>query len=176
MMGNCCIADEVFPTSEEHEDEALCPLEVLPDPNGGNPPLEFESFKDQIHLQGALDMSDFQDELDREISLNENFVKSVKERIDKDPDDNESSCEQRGFLQTFVLSLFKPGLEIRYDRQEEEQPYQEAHRSFIGQSQDEFLLLLRGWLKNPIKLKDFLIKNIVLSWDFTSGNHLKVPS
>jgi len=40
--------DKVFPNSEEHEDEPLSPLEVLPDPNGGDPPLEFKSFKDQI--------------------------------------------------------------------------------------------------------------------------------
>ena len=39
---------EVFPNSEEHEDEPLGPLEVLPDPNGGDPPLEFKRFKDQI--------------------------------------------------------------------------------------------------------------------------------
>jgi len=153
--------DEVFPNSEEHEDKLLGPLEVLPDPNGGDPPLEFESFKDQIDSQGgyiqqlSLDISDFQDELDRENALTEQLVNSVKERIGKDPEHNESSCEQNNFLQTFVILLFKPGLETRYDRQEEESPYQEDHRSFIGKSQDEFLLLLRDWLKNPIKIDGF---------------------
>ena len=153
--------DEVFPNSEEHEDKLLGPLEVLPAPNRGDPPLEFESFKDQIDLWGgyiqqlALDISDFQDELDRENALTEQLVNSVKERIDKDPDHNKSSCKQKDFLQTFVISLFKPGLESRYDRQEEELPYQEDHRSFVGKSQDEFLLLLRGWLRNPIKFEGF---------------------
>ena len=57
--------DEVFPNSEEHEDKLLGPLEVLPDPNGIEPPLEFESFKDQINSRGgyvqqlALDILDF---------------------------------------------------------------------------------------------------------------------
>jgi hypothetical protein len=66
----------VFSNSEEHEDEPIGPLEVLPDPDDGDPPLDFESFKDQIDSRGgyvqqlALDISDFQDELDREIALN----------------------------------------------------------------------------------------------------------
>jgi hypothetical protein len=58
--------------------------------------------------QLALDISDFQDELDREIALNENIAKTVKERIDKDPDHNESSKEQKDFLQTFLLSTLIP--------------------------------------------------------------------
>jgi hypothetical protein len=153
--------DEVFSNSEEHEDEPIGPLEVLPDPDDGDPPLDFESFKDQIDSRGgyvqqlALDISDFQDELDREIALNENIAKTVKERIDKDPDHNESSKEQKDFLQTFLLSTLIPGLETRYDEQKEEQPYQETHRSFIGQSQDDFLPLVRGWLKNPIKIEGY---------------------
>lgn len=136
-------------------------MEVLPDKNKGEPPLEFESFKDQIDSRGGyvqqlvLDISDFQDELDREIASNENFVKTVKERIDKDPDNNESSSEQKDFRRTFILSTLIPGLETRYDEQKEEQPYQEAPRSFMGQSQDEFLLLVRDWLKNPIKIKGY---------------------
>ena len=153
--------DEVFPNSEEHEDKPLGPLEVLPDPNGGDPPLDFESFKDQIDSRGgyilqlAQDISDFQDELDREVSLNEKIVKTVKEKIDNDPEHKESSCEQKDFLRTFLVSTLIPGLEARYDEQKMGQPYQEAHRSFVGQSQDEFLLLLRGWLKNPIKFEGF---------------------
>jgi len=151
----------VFQNSEEHEDELLHPLEVLPDPNGGDPPLEFERFKDQIDSQGgyilqlAQDISDFQDELDREVALNENIVKRVKEKIDNDPEHKESSCEQKDFLRTFLVSTLIPGLEARYDEQKVEQPYQEAHRSFVWQSQNEFLLLLRGWVKNPIKIKGF---------------------
>ncbi|KIJ93834.1 hypothetical protein K443DRAFT_12560 [Laccaria amethystina LaAM-08-1] len=153
--------DEIFSNSEEHEDEPIGPLEVLPDPDDGDPPLDFESFKDQIDSRGgyvqqlALDISDFQDELDREIALNENIAKTVKERIDKDPDHKESSKEQKDFLQTFLLSTLIPGLETRYDEQKEEQPYQETHRSFIGQSQDEFLPLVRGWLKNPVKIEEY---------------------
>jgi len=100
-------------------------------------------------------MSDFQDELDREVALNEKIVKTVKEKIDDDPEHKESSCKQKDFLRTFLVSTLIPGLEARYDEQKVEQPYQEAHRSFLGQSQDEFLLLLRGWLKNPIKIEGF---------------------
>ena len=167
--------DEIFPNSEEHEDEPLGPLEVLPDPNGGEPPLEFESFKDQIDSRGgyvqqlALDISDFQDELDREIAINEQHVKIVKERIDKDPDNEESSAEQKDFLRTFVVSTLIPGLEARYDEQKEEQPYQEAHRSFIGQSQDEFLLLIRGWLKNPIQIEGYSDKKYRAFVRFAKG-------
>jgi len=113
--------DEVFPNSEEHEDELLGPLEVLPDSNGGDPPLEFKGFKDQIDSQGgyilqlAQDISDFQDELDREVVLNENIIKTVKEKIDNDPEHKESSCEQKDFLRTFLVSTLIPGLEARYD-------------------------------------------------------------
>jgi len=103
----------------------------------------------------AQDISDFQDELDREIVLKENIVKTVKEKIDNDPEHKESSCEQKDFLWTFLVSTLIPGLEARYDEQKVEKPYQEAHRSFVGQSKDEFLLLLRGWLKNPIKIEGF---------------------
>ena len=76
---------------------------MLP-PNGGDPPLNFESFKDKIDSWGgyfqqlALAITDFQDELDREIALNENIKKTVKERLDNDPDHNKSSSEQKDFL------------------------------------------------------------------------------
>jgi len=73
-------------------------------PSGGDPPLEFEIFKDQIDSQGgyilqlAQDISDFQDELDRGVALNEKIVKTVTEKIDNDPKHKESSCEQKDFL------------------------------------------------------------------------------
>ena len=59
--------DEIFPNSEENLDEPSGILEILLDKNGGDPPLDFEEFKDQIDTCGgyvqtlALSICDFHD-------------------------------------------------------------------------------------------------------------------
>lgn len=96
--------DDVYLPLDEHLDEPVGVIEVLPDPNGGEPPLDFKTFMDQIDSQGgyiqqlALDISDFQDELDREIAMTEKIAKDVKTRVDNDPDHKESSLKQKDFL------------------------------------------------------------------------------
>ena len=45
-----------------------------------------------------------------------------------------------------------------------EDEYPEEGRSFVGKSQDEWLLLIRGWLKNPLQRPEGLTDKQYLSF------------
>ncbi|EDR07195.1 uncharacterized protein LACBIDRAFT_328209 [Laccaria bicolor S238N-H82] len=127
-------------------DKPVGTLEVLADPNGGSPPLDFEDFKDQIDTHGgyvlslALSIDDFYDELDREEAMSEQFAESIKQKIENDDDNLTCSEEQKDFLRTFVVSTLIPDLRARYDEMETEDPYLEEGRSFLGKAHDDYLL------------------------------------
>ena len=155
--------DEIFPHSEENLDEPSGILEVLPDKNGGDPPLDFEEFKDQIDTRGgfvqtlALSICDFHDEIDREEALQAKFAEGIKVKIDKDKNDLECSKEQKDFLRTFVVAPLIPDWKDRYTELLAEDQYPEEGHSFVGKSQDEWLPLIRSWLKNPVKRPEGLM-------------------
>ena len=134
--------------SEENLDEPNGILEILLDKNGGDPPLDFEEFKDQIDTRGgyvqtlALSICDFHDEIDREEALQAKFAQGIKEKIDKDKDDLECSKEQKDFLRTFVVAPLIPDLKDRYTELLAEDKYPEEGCSFVGKSQDEWLPLV----------------------------------
>ena len=146
--------DEVYPNSQENMDEPSGILEVLSDRNSGDPPLDFEEFKDQIDTHGgyvlslALSVDDFFDEIDREEALNANFAEDVKQKIENDDDDLVCSKEQKNFLRTLVVSTLILDLRARYDELDSEDQYPEQGRSFLGKTHDEYLPLVRTWLKN----------------------------
>ena len=48
-----------------------------------------------------------------------------------------------------MVSTLIPDLRARYDELDSEDPYPEEGRSFLGKTHDEYLLLVRTWLKNP---------------------------
>ena len=147
--------DEVYSNSEEHLDEPSGPLDIIMNQGSGEPPLDFDKFKDQIDTRGgyvqqlALSVDDFYDELDREEALQALFAEQIKEKVDNDKNDINCSKEQKDFLRTYVVSTLIPGLEARYNELETEQPYPEEGRSFIGKAHDEYLPLVRAWLKDP---------------------------
>ena len=168
--------DDVYPNSEENMDEPSGILEVLPDKNGGDPPLDFEEFKDQIDTRGgyvlslALSVDDFFDEIDREEALNANFAEGVKNKIENDDDHLVCSKEQKDFLRTFVVSTLIPDLRARYDELDSEDPYPEEGRSFLGKTHDEYLPLVRTWLKNPnIRPEGFTDKQYLSFTRFAKG-------
>ena len=168
--------DDVYPNSEENMDEPSGVLEVLPDKNGGDPPLDFEEFKDQIDTRGgyvlslALSVDDFFDEIDREEVLNANFAEGVKKKIENDDDHLVCSKEQKDFLRTFVVSTLIPDLRARYDELDSEDPYPEEGRSFLGKTHDEYLPLVRTWLKNPnIRPEGFTDKQYLSFTRFAKG-------
>jgi len=168
--------DEIFQSSEEDLDEPSGTLEVLLDKNGGDPPLDFEEFKDQIDTRGgyvltlALSVCDFFDEIDREEALQAKLAEGVKEKIDNDENNLESSKEQKEFLRTFVLAPLIPDLKDRYTELLAEEEYPEEGRSFVGKSQDEWLPLIRSWVKNPnIRPEGFTDKQYLSFTRFAKG-------
>jgi len=112
----------------------------------------------------ALSICDFHDEIDREEALQAKFAEGIKEKIDKDKDDLECSKEQKDFLRTFVVALLIPDLKDRYTELLAEDEYPEEGCSFVGKSQDEWLPLIRGWLKNPVQRPEGLMDKQYLSF------------
>ena len=98
-------------------------------------------------LSLALSVDDFFDEIDREEAFNAKFVTGVKQKIENADDNLVCSKEQKDFLRTFVVSKLIPDLRARYDGLDSEDPYPEEGCSFLGKTHDEYLLLVRMWLK-----------------------------
>jgi len=94
----------------------------------------------------------------------------IKEKIDKDKNDLECSKEQKDFLRTFVVAPLIHDLKERYTELLAENEYPEEGCSFVGKSQDEWLLLVRGWLKNPVQRPEGLMdKQYVSFMRFAKG-------
>jgi len=167
---------ENFPNSEENLDEPSGILEVLPDKNGGEPPLDFVEFKDQIDTHGgyvqtlALTICDFHDKIDRAEALQAKFAEGIKKKIDNNEDDLECNKEQKDFLRTFVVAPLIPDLKDKYKELLAEDEYPEEGCSFVGKSQDEWLPLIRGWLKHPLQRPEGLTdKQYLLFTRFAKG-------
>ena len=96
--------------------------------------------------------------------LQARFAEGIKEKIDKDKNDLECSKEQKDFLRTFVVAPLIPDLKDRYTELLAEDEYPEEGCSFVGKSQDEWLLLIRGWLKNPVQRPEGLTDKQYLSF------------
>ena len=105
-----------------------------------------------------------------EEALQEKFTGGIKEKIDKDKNDLECSKEQKDFLRTFVVAPLIPDLKDRYTELLAEDEYPEEGHSFVGKSQDEWLPLIRGWLKNPVQRPEGLTdKQYLLFTRFVKG-------
>ena len=69
-----------------------------------------------------------------------------------------------------MVSTLIPDLRARYDELDSEDPYPEEGCPFLGKTHDEYLLLVRTWLKNPnIRPEGFINKQYLSFMRFAKG-------
>jgi len=136
------------PCSDDEEGEVELPTFEVADPLEPQP-LPIEDFVDQIDTRHgyfygiAKSIGDFREELDR-ADLQRDIEKQNLERGLKETN-GQIPVEQRQFVQQLVNVLALP---LESEREAEERPYDEAHRSPGAIAQDDLIPHIEQWLRN----------------------------
>ena len=157
--------DEKYPPDEDMAEINKPP--ILRIPEGSDPPLELDEFKDDIDTRGgylqrlALSVSCFDVEVAQAIKNRQVEEQMLQEHLSQRSESDESS-ERDKVLQLTNQLLLPDKSEVETDEALE---YPEEQRTKAGKLQDERLPLLKEWLTNPFvrnpSLDDRAYRNLV---------------